>query len=507
MRTAKHRRPLLSSAAAVLTLVVAAGSGLVVGPAPAHAADTVRGLQWYLEPLKIPQAQKLSRGKGVVVAVVDSGVYAAHPDLKGQVLRGKGFSADVAPDGRSDPDAEKGHGTGMAGIIAGRGGGVMHELGIAPDARILPVGLGADTRNADVAGGIRWAADHGADVINVSLADSVLRRELAEAVRYALSKDAVVVAGSGNVEQGMLTVQAPANIPGVIAVAGTDRSGGPWVGSAAGPEMVLAAPGERIIAPAPPSVSPNGYGVNDGTSSSTAIISGVAALVRSRYPDLDAANVVNRLIRTARDEGPTGRDPQFGFGVVDPLAALTRSVPPVSANPLLEGAAPTSSASSSKGRNDDEPMVTFGLAKGAGRIAGTGFCLLVVAALVVLLVLLTRRSVRRRAATRTPGPPRFGPPPGHHPPGFGPPPGYPPPPGPVPPPGYPPPPGDPQPPGNGQPPGFGPTGHGPAPQHPYQPRPLGQPTAPHPYAPPAGPVPPPGDAAKPVSPPPGAEQG
>lgn len=237
------RRPLLSSAAAMLTLVATAGAGLLAGPAPARAADTVRGLQWYLDPLKIPQAHKLSRGKGVVVAVVDSGVYAAHPDLKGQVLPGKGLSADVAADGRSDPDAQKGHGTGMAGVIAGRGGGVMHELGIAPEAKILPVGLGADDRNADIAAGIRWAADHGADVINVSLANDSLKRELADAIRYALSKDAVVVAGAGNVDQGMVGVQAPASIPGVVAAGGTDRAGGLWTGSATGPELVLAAPG------------------------------------------------------------------------------------------------------------------------------------------------------------------------------------------------------------------------------------------------------------------------
>ncbi|WP_446218083.1 type VII secretion-associated serine protease mycosin [Micromonospora sp. IBHARD004] len=472
------RRQLLSSAAAMLTLVATAGAGL--GPAPARAADTVRGLQWYLDPLKIPQAHKLSKGRGVVVAVVDSGVYAAHPDLKGQVLPGKGLSADVAADGRSDPDGQKGHGTGMAGVIAGRGGGAMHELGIAPEAKILPVGLGADDRNADIAAGIRWAADHGADVINVSLVNDSRKRELAEAVRYALSKDAVVVAGAGNVEQGMVGVQAPASIPGVVAAGGTGRSGGPWSGSATGPELVLAAPGERIIAPAPPTVSPNGYVVNDGTSLSTAIVSGVAALVRSRYPDLDAANVVNRLIRTARDEGPSGRDPRFGFGVVDPLAALTRSVPPVSANPLLE-AAPEPTASSSRDGRDDEPMVSFGLAKGAGPAVATALCLLVAAALVVLLVWLTRRGVRRRAAS---GPhPPFGPPPGHRPPGFGPPPGYAPPPGPGQPPGYPPP-------GNGQPAGFGPP-PGPATPHPYQPRPVSQPTAPHPYPPATGPVPPP----------------
>ncbi|MFF3867518.1 S8 family serine peptidase [Micromonospora sp. NPDC001898] len=440
MRTGKRRRPLLRSATAVLALVTAAGAGLLAGPAPARAADTVRGLQWYLDTLRIPEAHKLTKGKGVTVAVVDGGVHAAHPDLKGQVLRGTSLSKDVPADGRSDPDRENGHGTKMAGIIAGRGGGSMHQLGIAPEAKILPVALGLP-RDWDIAGGIRWAADHGADVINLSVGVTGSDPQVTEAVRYALGKGAVLVAAAGN-RRTDRAVPLPANIPGVLAVGATGRTGSLWSGSVTGPEVGLTAPGERIIGPVPPPVSPNGYGVTDGTSDATAVVSGIAALVRSRYPDLDAADVVNRLVRTARDQGARGRDPEYGFGAVDVLAVLTRSVPKADANPLLTGASPTPPAASDGEDGDDRPAISVGLADNAP--IQLGLCLLavlLVGAVVVVLIVVNRRAARRRV----PQAPVGGPPP---------------------------------PPGQTQP------GHGPRPyqQHPHQPRPLGQ-QGPHPYGP------------------------
>nr|WP_161556624.1 S8 family serine peptidase [Micromonospora acroterricola] len=446
------------TAAAALALCAAMAS--VVVPAPAHAADTVRGLQWYLDSLKIPQAHRITQGKGVVVAVVDSGVDPSHPDLRGQVLAGHGVNSAAAPDGRRDDDAESGHGTSMAGIIAGRGGGTMRELGIAPAAKILPVSMGPRAAAIDMVLAIRWAADAGADVINVSYGGDPARPDpdLTDAVTYALGKDVVVVVSAGNIEEGDRQVTVPANIPGVIAVSGLNKRGGFFAGSVQGPEIVLAAPMESIIGPAPKAVSPNGYTVASGTSSAAAILSGVAALVRARYPDLDAANVINRLVKTARDAGPAGRDAQFGFGAVDPVAALTRSVPAVTANPLLEGPAAGPSRpgdSAARPGDDDGPAVEFGVTNRAGAIVQVGLCLAVpIVALVILLVVLRRRRRRVPAAVSGPlsGPP--GPPPGwpagppgwpapagqapiHHPgPGYGPPPGHPAP-G-YPPPGYPP---------------------------------------------------------------------
>ncbi|WP_158554086.1 type VII secretion-associated serine protease mycosin [Micromonospora deserti] len=449
---------MLRSAVAALAVVAAAGSGPLVAPVPARA-DTVRGLQWYLDTLKIPQAHKITKGRGVTVAVIDSGVDPNVPDLRGQVLRGRGLNSAATADGRGTDD-DIGHGTGMAGLIAARGGGEMRHLGIAPEAKILPISTANRYDPRELAEGIRWAADSGADVINMSLGvDRPPTAEEMAAVRYALDKNVVLVASAGNRRQGDSKVINPASIPGVIAVTGLARNGGIFPDSTTGPEAVLAAPSEEIISPRPTSVSPNGYGVGSGTSDAAALVSGVVALVRAKHPDLDAANVVNRLIRTARDEGPAGRDDRFGFGAVDPLAALTRSVPPVTANPLLAGAPVAGGGQSgaperSEGTGDDGPLVSVGVTDRTGAVVQIALCLAVPLAVLVLVIVLVRRSRRHRAPAATAGPPMAGP-------------GYRPPPGGVP----------------------GP--YGPAPQQPGAAAPYGQPG--HPPAPPGtGPYVPPG---------------
>jgi type VII secretion-associated serine protease mycosin len=413
-------RVVVAGALAVLAVLVAAQ--------PAAAA-TRRERQWYLDYLRIDEVHEISTGQGVLVAVIDSGVDASHPDLRGQVvpgLRSDGGSGD----GRADED---GHGTHMAGIIAARNAGRDGVLGVAPGAKILPIktmeGSGEPSRAAVVAG-IRAAADRGAKVINISIAGIGSGEEI-EAINYALSKDAVVVAGAGNTSRGHQSVMSPANIPGVIAVTGLDQRGSFWSGSAQGPEAVVAAPAEEILNADIPSMSR--YSIGDGTSDASAIVSGVAALIRARYPDLDAANVINRIIRTADDAGPAGRDPQYGFGRINPLRALTASVPEVEKNPLLDGAAlpPVEESDSdddkafdvteygNRSGPTDQQVLVIGIA-----IAGVLLVLLVVA--VVLLV----RWLRRR-----PSPPRPSAPVGPHPPvgppppaGYGGPPAGPPPP-------------------------------------------------------------------------------
>ncbi|KUL29173.1 hypothetical protein ADL15_28845 [Actinoplanes awajinensis subsp. mycoplanecinus] len=400
-------------AAAALAATIAS---VLSWPGVAHA-DTVADYQkWYFDALKVSAAHQITQGKGVVVAVVDTGVDATHPDLKGQVLAG--HSVGSSGDGRKDTDPESGHGTAMAGIIAGIGGGSQHVLGIAPKAKILPVSFLRKSSSLNSAEGIRWAADNGADVINMSFGGGTDDSATRKAVEYALSKNIVVVAAAGNREQGDVGVTNPANIPGVIAVTGTMKSGDFWKDSASGPEAVLAAPVENIISSAAKGVSPNGYRLATGTSDASAIVSGIAALVRAKYPDLDAANVVNRLIRTADDRGTSGRDDQYGFGEVDPVAALTADVAKVSANPLVAGGttAPGGTDTGKGEGKDEEPAVAFSVTDPKSAALQGGLCLAVVALIVFLIVRTVRR--RRKPVAYAPGMP----PPGYP----GAPPGYPP---------------------------------------------------------------------------------
>lgn len=296
------------------------------------AGQTIEEQEWHLDALDVYSAQAQARGDGVVVAVIDSGVDARHPDLAGQVLPGTGFGRSKGTDGTTDAD---GHGTGMAGIIAatGKNGGA---LGIAPGAKILPIASADEKEQFGldvVAESIRWAADHGAKVVNMSLGfSSSMTPTLVKAVNYAIEKDVVLVAATGNDGK---EVSAPANINGVIAVAGTNKEGKPWASSNIGADTVLAAPAAGIVTVAPQSVYASGYAEMDGTSAASAIVSGVAALVRAKHPDMAAKDVVNALVKTATDLAAPGRDAATGFGLVNPMGALTAQLPPVERNPLL----------------------------------------------------------------------------------------------------------------------------------------------------------------------------
>ena len=406
MRHATRRRTPWWAGALAATIV---GLFAVMAPAaPAWAEDLqIRQLQWHLDYLRIADAQKISAGQGVIVAVVDSGVQATHPDLAGQVDAGVDLTpgTDDGTAGRRDHD---GHGTAMAALIAAKGGGPTHAYGIAPGVRILPIRVIAakETPPDKVGEGIRAAADRGAKVINVSLGvDGAIQQvprdaqQLRDAVAYALAKDAVVVAAAGNTEAGDHQVAWPAGIPGVIAVTGCDQQGQFWSGSVQGPEAALCAPAKDIVS----ADSPAGYGRGNGTSEATAIVSGVVALVRARYPQLDAANVINRLIRTADDAGPTGRDPQYGFGRVNPLRALTEQVAPVTSNPLGSPSTSTSTTANASAISAGPGTGTAAQDSGSAApgilvAAGTAAVLLV----IVVIFLASRR--RRPATAAAPGP-------------------------------------------------------------------------------------------------------
>jgi type VII secretion-associated serine protease mycosin len=292
--------------------------------------DSVRNDQWQVDLLKASKAWRLSTGSGVIVAVIDSGVAADHPDLVGQVLPGIDL---VNPGGDGTADAV-GHGTTVAGLIAGRSDDGQGVLGLAPDAKILPVRvLDAENKYNDakvVAQGVVWAVDHGATVVNLSLGGGASNPALAEAIDYAFARDVVVVACVGNVlPNGPSSVWHPASEPGVLAVTALTPTGDLWRRSLTGASTVLAAPGSDLVG-----ARPGGYQRVQGTSFAAPLVAATAALIRSHSPQMSAANVVQRLITTADDTGSPGRDDSFGFGVVDPYGALTADVPEVLANPL-----------------------------------------------------------------------------------------------------------------------------------------------------------------------------
>ena len=288
---------------------------------PARAADAITDGQWYVDFLHLRDAHQITRGAGVTVAVIDTGVNA-HPDLVGNLLPGVDVLAGSTGDGRTDVH---GHGTSMAGLIGGHG----RVLGVAPEATILPVRVGRIDVILDdnLVKGIDWAVANGAKVLNLSLATTDANG-LEDAVRRAIAADVVIVAGIGNTNKDS-TMRYPARYPGVVAVGGVDRHGDHSAISVEGSQMVLSAPSDLIS-----SLRPQGdYGVGTGTSDATALVAGAAALVRAKFPQLSAAEVVHRLTATADDRGPAGRDDTYGYGIVNVVKALTADVPPATTAP------------------------------------------------------------------------------------------------------------------------------------------------------------------------------
>lgn len=292
--------------------------------------------EWPLDAAHF-EAQRIwqvTRGSGVTVAVVDSGVDAAHPDLAGQVVPGTSLLGDGS-DGRSDSSSES-HGTAIAALIAGTGASDHGHgiIGLAPAAKILPVRVstGSQVTASLLSQGIIWAADHGASVINISLGTPNPDPLLKKAVAYAENKDAVVVASAGNNGQTSNEVEYPAGFPGVVAVSGTDQTGAFWPTSESGPDITVAAPAAQIA-----SASDDGQYVQaDGTSYAAGYVSAALALIRSHNPHLTAGQAIATLINTTRDHRNVP-DNQLGYGEINPLAALTAPTPAATGNPLLAG--------------------------------------------------------------------------------------------------------------------------------------------------------------------------
>ncbi|MFD5015398.1 type VII secretion-associated serine protease mycosin [Streptomyces chartreusis] len=313
-----------------MTGVMALTGAALLTSAPTASADYVTDQQWVLDAFAAQDVWAVSQGEGVTVAVIDSGVDTRHPDLAGQVLEGKDFTGA----GNAHEDL-MGHGTSMASIIAAHGhgpGNTSGMKGLAPKAKILPLRAlrtEKDPMHDETwAAAVRYAVDQGSKVINLSFSNEGGKTlsDGREAIAYAQAHDVVLVAGSGN--KGLIAVDEPAALPGVIAVGAHDKDGNVWEGSNTGKDLDLVAPGAEILAA--DMTRSQKYAMSNGTSDATAYVSAAAALVRSKYPDLSAGQVINRLIKSAtfaHHKGLKAPDEEYGYGIVRPYSALTMDIP------------------------------------------------------------------------------------------------------------------------------------------------------------------------------------
>jgi serine protease len=289
-------------------------------------SDPYRAQQWDLTKIHDSAAWATSTGAGVTVAVIDTGVDASHPDLAGQVLPGIDYVSDTSGTS-TDPN---GHGTHVAGTIAALTGNGVGVSGFAPDAKILPIrvlGANGSGSMSDAAQGIIYAADHGANVINMSLGSTSKVTAVTNAIAYARSKGVTVVAAAGNERSSGSPISYPAADAGVIAVAATDSSDTVASYSNQGSYVDVAAPGSSIV-----STVPNGkYAVYNGTSMASPHVAAVAALLEAYNPALTPDAIESALESTAVDLGATGKDTDYGYGRIDAVAALNAVKPATSA--------------------------------------------------------------------------------------------------------------------------------------------------------------------------------
>ena len=439
-RTSIRRVVALLGCGALATGLALSGAPAVAAPTasptpitltPAEAAvlgkDDVRQHEYWLTDYRIVDAWKQSTGSGVTVAVIDTGVDGTHPDLVDNVLEGYDASGEGSPNGWQGLGVEPMHGTEVASLIAGHGHNVSGipkiagqpgkpagVIGVAPDAKILPISLNM-VSNAEksideqIPAAVRYAVDHGAQVINLSIGSNKTTwpKSWDDAFAYAEEKGVVVVASAGNRGSGITQVGAPATIPGVLTVGGVDRQREASKGSSTqGISIGVTAPSNDMIAAAPG----NKYMIWSGSSASAPLVSGLAALIKSKYPNLSAAQIIQRITESADDTGAAGRDPVYGFGIINPLMALDSSTPQdATENPLgslkawiavhrrQEVPAPTpADASATPVHEEGETIVKAKIPEPSRPVEDRGFLpFIIVGALFVILGLLTVRSVRR----------------------------------------------------------------------------------------------------------------
>lgn len=340
-------RRTLRNAAAV---AVVAASVLLLGatptptppPVPDDPSDPVRASEYWLDGARIREAWQTTRGEGVTIAVIDTGIGKVPQTFGEAVVGGTDVSGAGSSDGRTPLGAVDGdHGSWVASLAAGRGApDGTGMIGVAPEADLLSISVGFGAAAAvpfteQVAKGMRWAVDHGADIINLSFTTNTLDWDESwdDAFLYAFEHDVVVVVAAGNRGSGTNIIGAPATIPGVLTVGGVDQTGTASVeASTQGITIGISAPSEGLLG-----VSADGEVVSwRGTSGAAPIVAGIAALIRSAHPDIKAIDVINRIIKTAMPvpDAIRPQDPLYGYGLVDAEAAISANIPTVSENPM-----------------------------------------------------------------------------------------------------------------------------------------------------------------------------
>jgi Subtilase family len=341
---AGQRRRRTLAAAALAAIAVQATVLSMAGPA---RADIVRNTEtWVLDELNVQPAWAVTEGQGVVVAVIDSGVNPNVSDLVGNVRTGPNLTGVNTPE--SNPHWGV-HGTWMASLIAGHGhdGGGSGIIGVAPRSTILSIRVITDASDPnyaayeresasrgqhELATAVRYAVNHGAAVISMSLGYSLQSRPVRVALQFAYDHNVVVVASAGNSGDvagrkpngaggtGHAPYSFPADYPGVLAVAAVNSDGQVASFSSENLSVQVAAPGYQV----PAQGNDGRYWLVSGTSPACALTAGVAALIKSKYPRLSDAQVISAITSstTPSTRPPGGYDDQIGFGVVNAAAAL-----------------------------------------------------------------------------------------------------------------------------------------------------------------------------------------
>ncbi|WLI91611.1 S8 family serine peptidase [Massilia sp. R2A-15] len=317
--------------------------------------DPYIGSEWHIPKIGASTAWDITQGAGVTIAILDSGVDGAHPDLAPNLVAGYNMYSN-----NTDTSDVCGHGTAVAGSAAARTNNGAGVAGVAGQAKIMPIRVayfdsasgGCYAYTSTIADGITWAADHGARIANVSYGPLAGSATIQSAANYMKSKGGLVFVSAGNngVDENITPTTS------LIAISATDANDNKASWSSYGSFVSLAAPGENIWTTSKGGI----YQGWNGTSFASPVAAGVAALMMAANPALDGAKIEQALYSTAVDLGPAGRDANFGYGRVNAAAAVNavRTAPP----PPADTQAPTSAITSPAASSTVSGIVTVNVA-------------------------------------------------------------------------------------------------------------------------------------------------